>query len=199
MNKYAYQLHTSTQKHSFLFLGGASIYIYIYTYKIILQVHRETQAFMQQKSKIIPIYIYIYTIHIYILYTYGSRPSQHQAGPIQDRLTRRKARLWRSKRRSFGRRRSTRPMQRPYLVCKSCGRSWIWQDRLVRDHTLTCRQCGTAWQGQGLQDLKAGRKKTHWAAVEFQPHRSQMAGPDLQAGSLGTTTRTSRRPQTQEI
>ena len=35
-------------------------------------------------------------------------------------------------------------------------------------------------------------------AVEFQPHRTQMAGPDLQAGTLGTTTRTRRRPQTQE-
>ena len=53
------------------------------------------------------------------------------------------------------------------MVCRHCNRNWIWQDRLVRDHNLTCRQCGAAWQGQGLQDLKAGRRQTQWAQWNF--------------------------------
>ena len=97
------------------------------------------------------------------------KPSQPQAGPIQDRLTRRKGAAVAIKEVIFREKEKYQndPMQRPYLVCKSCGRSWIWQDRLVRDHTLTCRQCGTAWQGQGLQDLKASKKKTQWAQWNF--------------------------------
>ena len=72
----------------------------------------------------------------------------------------------------------TKMTHRPYLVCNTCNRRWIWQDRLVRDHTITCRQCGSAWQKQGLPDLKATRRQTQWAKWNFShagqtwPHRT---------------------------
>lgn len=75
-------------------------------------------------------------------------------------------------------------MRRHYEVCSRCQSTWIWQDRLLKQPDLTCRQCGYPWQQKHLKDLKQNRRRTQWAAWNFQHQGAQWPKKSYQEALL---------------
>ena len=56
-------------------------------------------------------------------------------------------------------------MRRNYLVCKGCGQSWLWEDRLVQKPHMACNVCGHQWKQHPLPDLR--KRRVEWASWNF--------------------------------